>query len=192
MKKTLLFALLATVTLPGLAHADPAADVRAALGKVLDAGGFRAKVSGHLFGPDVPPVSGTVDVLYPDRAHVRSDGLEFIVTPGGAWIAALGYWTPTDRSLLPVSEFDPPAMRRAIADIRDVREEGPSPTAQCEARVYAFRATGQLPGAEADGDVRLWVCEGHGRPARLRAKDTSGGQVEVEFDWSRRPVVEEP
>ena len=40
------------------AHADPRAEVQAALGRIVDAGGFHARVEGHVFGPDVPAVSG--------------------------------------------------------------------------------------------------------------------------------------
>lgn len=178
---------------PVVARADARDDVQHSLQRIVAAGGFRGHVSGHVFGPDLPAMSGEVDVLFPDRIHARTDDMEFIVTPAGAWLSALGYWTPADRSLLPVTAFDPVAMRKAIASIRDAREEGTSKTAQCAARVYRFRASGQLPGANADGDVRLWACEGDGRPARLEASGNGGrGRVIVDFDWSRRPRVDAP
>jgi hypothetical protein len=64
---------------------------------------------------------------------------------------------------------------------------------QCASRVYRFRASGQLPGANADGDVRLWICDADGRPARLEAVDAaSGGRLSLVFDWSRRPRIEAP
>jgi len=138
-------------------------------------------------------MSGEIEVVFPDRIHARTDELEFVTTPRGAWLSAFGVWTPTDRSLLPVTSFDPAAMRKVIASIRDVREEGTSKTAQCPSRVYRFRASGQLPGANADGDVRLWVCDSSGRPARLEAVDSGAGdRLSVDFDWSRRPRVEPP
>jgi hypothetical protein len=184
----ILFAALVSAPL----HAEPREDVQKAFGQILAAGGFRGHAEGNVFGPGTAAVSGEIDVVFPDSAHVRSDALEFIVTPGGAWISALGYWAPADRSLLPVSDFDPAAMRKAIASIKDVREEGRAKTAQCAARVYRFRASGQLPGAEADGDVRMWVCETNARPARIEATDKGGRRVVMDFDWSRRPEVRAP
>jgi len=187
-----LAALFAMAVIP-IAHADPRANVQHSLEQVIAAGGFRAHVNGPVFGPGTPAMSGDVDVVFPDRIHARTDEIEFIVTPQGAWLSALGVWTETDRSMLPVTAFDPREMREAIASIRDAREEGTSKTAQCAARVYRFRATGQLPGAHADGDVRLWVCDGSGKPARLEA--TAAGEhdrLSLDFDWSRKPRVEAP
>jgi hypothetical protein len=176
-----------------LVRADARSDVQAALQNVITAGGFRGHAQGHVFGPDLPAVSGEIEVVFPGRLHARTDTMEFIVTPDGAWLSALGVWVPTDRSLLPVTAFDVGAMRKAIASISDAREEGTSRTSQCSARVYRFRASGQLPGANADGDVRLWVCADSGRPARLEAVDADhSGRVSLDFDWSRRPRVAAP
>jgi outer membrane lipoprotein-sorting protein len=174
------------------AMADARSDVQTALTRIVDDGGFHARVQGHVFGPDVAPVSGEVDVIFPDRAHVRSESLEFIVIGEGAWVSAFDYWAPTSREMLPVTAFDPPAMRKAIAAIRDVKEEGSAKTATCPARVYRFEASGSLPGADAEGEVRLWVCESDRRAARLEAKDRDGQRVVVDFDRSRRPVVTAP
>ena len=184
--------VLALVALPALARADARADVQASLEGVVAAGGFRAYVEGHAFGPDVPAVSGEVDVIFPNRIHARTDTIEFVVTPSGAWVSLLGVWTPADRSMIPVTAFDPKAMRKAIASIRDVRETGRSRTSQCPARVFAFTASGQLPGARANGAMKLWTCDGSGRPARLEATDARGGTVAIDFDWTRKPHVLEP
>jgi hypothetical protein len=188
------FTLIAfAACVPMLARADARAEVQASLGQVIAAGGFRAHANGRVLGPELPPMTGDIEVVFPDRIHARTDDLEFVTTPQGAWLSAFGVWTPTDRSLLPVTAFDPAAMRKAIASIHDVREEGTSKTSQCPARVYRFRASGQLPGVNANGDIRLWVCDGSGRPARLDAAQTGAGdRVSVDFDWSRRPRVEAP
>lgn len=103
-------ALLLCILAPALAHADPRADVQRAFEQVLAAGGFRAYAQGHLFGPQLPAMSGDVDVVFPDRIHARTDAMEFIALPDRAWIRALGVWTATDRSLLPVTGFDRAAM----------------------------------------------------------------------------------
>lgn len=192
MKSVLaVFALAAFAPTP--ARADAQANVQASLEQVVAAGGFRARADGHVFGPELPAMAGDIEIVFPDRIHARTDQLEFVVTPGGAWLSAFGVWTPTDRSMLPVTAFDPVAMRKAIASIRDVREEGTSRTAQCASRVYRFRASGQLPGANADGDVRLWVCDGSGRPARLEAVQSGAGdRLSLDFDWSRRAKVVPP
>jgi hypothetical protein len=178
---------------PMIARADARADVQNAFIHVIDAGGFRAEASGRVFGPELPPMSGLIEVVFPNRIHARTDAMEFIVTPQGAWVSALGVWVPADPSLLPVTAFDPGAMRKAIASISDAREEGTAKTAQCPTRVYRFRASGQLPGADANGDMRVWICEGNGRPARLEAADAhSGKQLSLAFDWSHRPRVDAP
>ena len=175
------------------ARADDRADVQKAFERVIDAGGFRAQANGRLFGPELPSMAGEIEVVFPNRIHASTEDLEFIVTPAGAWLGAFGGWVPTDRSLLPVTAFDPAAMRRAIASIHDVRLEGTAKTSRCPTRVYRFRASGQLPGANTDGDLRVWICEGDGKPARLEAADANGGnRVTVVFDWSQRAVVEAP
>ena len=186
----LLAALLASAT--PAAFADARTDVQAALNRIVADGGFHARVHGHVFGPDVAPVSGEVDVIFPDRAHVRGEGLEFIVLGDEAWVAALGYWAPTSRELLPVTAFDPPAMRKAIAAIREVVDEGAATLAACPARVYRFHASGSLPGADADGEARLWICLADRRAARLEAGDSAGRRVRVDFERGRRARVEAP
>jgi hypothetical protein len=188
----ILFALLCVFAIVD-AHADPRADVQRAFDNVLTAGGFRGYARGHLFGPGLPALTGEVDVIFPDRIHVRTDEIEFIALPDRAWVSALGLWTPTDRSLLPVTAFDVAAMHRAIASIRDVRAEGTAKAQQCTTHVYRFRSSGQLPGGGGDGDLRVWVCDGTDHPARLEATDTqSAEKVIFDFDWSRRPDVRAP
>jgi hypothetical protein len=175
------------------AQADPRATVQRAFESVLAAGGFRGYAQGHVFGPGLPAMSGEVEVAFPDRIHVRTDDLEFIALPQSAWINAFGVWTQTDRSLLPVTAFDIAAMRQAIASIRDVSIEGTATTSQCAAHVYRFRSSGRLPGAGSEGDLRTWLCDDSGRPARLEATDThSAERVIVDFDWSRRVDVRAP
>jgi len=175
------------------AHADPRTTVQRAFESVLAAGGFRGYAQGHVFGPGLPAMSGEVEVVFPDRIHVRTEQLEFIALPQSAWINTFGIWTQTDRALLPVTAFDIAAIRQAIASITDVRVDGTAKTSQCSAHVYRFRSSGRLPGAGGDGDLRAWLCDGSGRPARLEAKDIkSAERVIVDFDWSRRADVRAP
>jgi outer membrane lipoprotein-sorting protein len=185
--------LLLCLAAAGAAHADPRADVQRAFSSILEAGGFRGHAQGNVFGPGLPALAGEVDVLFPDRMHVRTDEIEFIALSDRAWVSAFGFWTPTDRALLPVTAFDVAAMRRAIAAIRDVRVEGTSRTQQCPAHVYRFSTTGRLPAAGADGEMRAWLCDGTGRPARLEAVDThSSEKLVFDFDWAHRPDVRAP
>jgi hypothetical protein len=173
--------------------ADPRSTVQHAFESVLAAGGFRAYAQGHVFGPGLPAMSGDVEVVFPDRIHVHTDEVEFIAMPDQAWINTFGIWVPTDRELLPITAFDTAAMRQAIASIRDVQLEGTSKTSHCMAHIYRFRSNGRLPGAGADGNLRAWLCDDSGRPARLEATDAhSGERVVVDFDWSRRADVRAP
>ncbi len=175
------------------AHADPRASVQHAFEAVLAAGGFRGYAQGQVFGPGLPSMSGEVEVVFPDRIHVRTEQLEFIALPQSAWINTFGVWTQTDRALLPVTAFDIKAMRQAIASIKDVQVEGTAKTSQCLAHVYRFRSSGRLPGSGGDGDLRTWLCDDSGRPARLEATDAhSAERVVVDFDWSRRADVRAP
>jgi hypothetical protein len=175
------------------AHADPRADVQRAFDGVLAAGGFRGYAQGRVFGPGLPALSGEVDVLFPDRIHVRTDEIEFIALPERAWINAFGLWAPTDRSLLPVTAFDTAAMRQAIASISNVRIEGTAKTSHCAAHVYRFHSSGRLPGAGGEGDLRTWLCDDSGRPARLEAVDSQSAEKLVfDFDWAHRPDVSAP
>ena len=175
------------------AHADPRADVQRAFEQIIDAGGFRGYAQGHMFGPSLPVMEGEIEVSFPDRIHASTDEMEFVAIGDRAWIKALGVWSAVDRALVPVTAFDMGAMRRAISTIRDARVESASKTSQCPAQVYRFRANGKLPGSNADGDLRAWICDGSGRLARLEATDThSGERVILDFDWSRRASVRAP
>jgi hypothetical protein len=178
---------------PLAASADPRTDVQRALERIVAAGGFRAEVTGAVFGPGTPATSGEIDVVFPDRIHARTELIDFITTPEGAWVNLFGAWTPVDREQIPVTAFSRSAMRKAIASIGDVRAEGTIMTNRCEQQIYRFHAAGQLPGATADGDARLWVCTNDGRPVRLEAADaSSGGRINLVFDWTHPAHVEVP
>ena len=177
----------------GIAARTPRDVVQRAFDLVLAAGGFRGHAQGNIFGPGAPAISGEVDVVFPDRIHVRTDATEFIVLPGQAWVSAFGLWTPADPALLPVTAFDVAAMRRAIGSIHDVRDEGAATAKTCAAHVYRFRSSGRLPLAATDGDVRAWICDGSDRLARVEAAQSGGeGNVVFDFDWTRRPDVHAP
>jgi hypothetical protein len=180
------------LALPSPASADARADVQSALERVVAAGGFRANVSGPVFGPDMPPTSGTIEVVFPDRIRAETELIDFVTLPSGAWIDVLGVWTPVARDAIPVTAFSTASIRRAIASVHDVHEEGRVRSRSCEQRVYRFRASGQLPGATADGDARIWICSTDGRPSRIEANDADGGRLVVAFDWSRPVRVEAP
>lgn len=183
--------MLAALAAP--AHADPRGDVQAALERVVAAGGFVGHVNGRVFGPGTPVTAGVIDVVFPDRIHARTEMIDFISMPDGAWINLFGVWTPVDGDQIPITSFAPGAMRKAIASISDVRAEGSVMTSACEQKIYRFRAAGQLPGAEANGDARIWICVKDGKPARLEATDGgSGAKLDVVFDWSRPAHVESP
>ncbi len=195
MKSGILLALAvaALSAAPPVAEAGPRADVQQALERIVAGGGFRAAVTGAVFGPGMPATSGTIDVVFPDRIHARTEIIDFITMPDGAWINLFGIWTPVDRDRIPVTAFSRSAMRKAIASIGDVRAQGSVMTNRCEERIYGFHAAGQLPGATADGDARIWICANDGRPVKLEATDAaSGGRIKLDFDWSRAPRVEAP
>lgn len=195
MKPGILLALAvaALSAAPPVAEAGPCADVQQALERIVAGGGFRAAVTGAVFGPGMPATSGTIDVVFPDRIHARTEMIDFITMPDGAWINLFGIWTPVDRDRIPVTAFSRSAMRKAIASIGDVRAQGSVMTNRCEERIYGFHAAGQLPGATADGDARIWICANDGRPVKLEATDAaSGGRIKLDFDWSRAPKVEAP
>jgi hypothetical protein len=183
----------AALACPLVASADPRADVQRALEGIVASGGFRAEVTGAVFGPGTPVTSGDIDVLFPDRIHARTEMIDFITTPEGAWVNVFGAWAPVDRDQIPVTAFSRSAMRKAIASIGDVRAEGTVMTNRCEQRIYRFRANGQLPGATVGGDARIWICTNDGRPARLEATDgAGGGRISLVFDWSHPARVEAP
>jgi hypothetical protein len=188
----ILFFLVSAVALPSPASADARADVQHALERVVAAGGFRASVSGPVFGPGMPPTSGTIEVVFPDRIRARTELIDFVTLPSGAWIDVLGVWTPVSRDAIPVTAFSRAEIERAIASVRDVREEGRVRSHACEQRVYRFRASGQLPGAIAGGDAKIWICTLDGRPSKIEADDAGGGRLVVAFDWSRPARVEAP
>jgi len=175
------------------ACADPQAEVQRAFQSVLAAGGLRGYAQGHVFGPGLPALAGEVEIVFPNRIHVRTDSIEFITLADRAWINTFGVWVAADRDLVPVTAFDVAAMKQAIASIRDVRIEGTAQTSQCAAHVYRFRSSGRLPGGGGDGDLRAWLCDGNGRPARIEATDVRSAQKLIfDFDWSRRADVRAP
>ncbi len=174
-------------------HADPRADLQQSFEQLLAGGGFRGIAQGRVFGPELPAITGDVEVQFPDRIHASTENMEFIAIGERAWISVAGLWTSVDRSLVPVSAFDLRAARQAIASIRDARIEGTAKAHQCATHVYAFRAHGQLPGASASGDLRAWRCDDSGRLARLEATDAhTRERVIFDFDWTQRAHVSAP
>ncbi|HVT31854.1 MAG TPA: hypothetical protein VHE32_04370 [Rhodanobacteraceae bacterium] len=184
--------LMGAFAFPPCASADARTDVQDALERIVAAGGFRANVSGPVFGPGMPPTSGTIEVVFPDRIRARTGLIDFVTLPSGAWIDVLGVWTPVTRDAIPVTAFSVAGIERTIASVRDVREEGRVRSPSCELRVYRFRASGQLPGAMADGDAKIWICPLDGLPSKIEADDADGGRLVVAFDWSRPARVEAP
>lgn len=188
-----LAALVFCLLTPVICHADPRTEVQGAFEQVLAAGGFRGFAQGQVFGSELPAMAGDVDVLLPDRIHASTENLEFIAIGERAWISTLGVWAAVDRSMVPVTAFDIAAMRRAIGSIRDVQLEGTAKARQCASHVYRFHASGNLPGAPSSGDLKVWICENGGKPARLEASNaTTHEKVVFDFDWSRRPSVRAP
>lgn len=168
-------------------------EVRHAFSQIIDSGGFRGYAQGRVFGPQLPAMAGDVDVTFPDRIHASTDEFEFIAIGAHAWISTLGVWAAVDRSLVPVTAFDMPALRRAVASITNASLEGNAKTAQCAARVYRFHANGNLPGTAANGDLRAWICDASGRLSRVEATDArTRERVIFDFDWSRHPDVRPP
>jgi hypothetical protein len=184
----LVLCAVAATSAPGNARTT----VQHAFAAVLAAGGFHGQAQGSVFGTGAPPLSGEVEVVLPDRIHVRSDALEFIAVGDDAWINAFGVWAPTDRALLPVTAFDVAEMRKAIASIRVVHADGTAQAGRCGAHVFSFESSGQLPGAAANGRMRAWICDDSGRLARVEATDSSGHRLVFDFDWTRRADVRAP
>ncbi len=168
--------------------------MQAALERVVAAGGFVAHVNGQVFGPGTPVTAGVIDVVFPDRIHARTEMIDFISMPDGAWINLFGIWTPVDRDQIPITSFAKP--RDAQGDRVDRRcargRLGHDQRAASRISTASARRV-SCPGAEANGDARIWICAKDGRPARLEAIDAgSGAKLDVVFDWSRRAHVESP
>src|SRR5687768_13533714 len=116
--------VVVSLAFSGAALADAKADVVAANQKLMDEAKFRMTGKTTTGGKTV---NMWAEVDWPDRYHMRTDDVEFIILPGKTWMKQGGQWMalPMDMSAM-VKSLSPDAVKQAQENMTNVKEVGPA------------------------------------------------------------------
>lgn len=168
------------------AHAGARDEVIAAFMKAFEASRYRLTVR------DLRDEGGeaVIDVILPDRFHLRSPEGEFIVHPDGSWMRRGGAWqrVPMDMSYL-IEAYRQPSREEAEASIGEVVLVGEEVVDGCAARTYRYRSDNEAFGSGSRGEeVLLSVCIRTGLPIRMKPTLQPGSlHYDFEADIDIRP-----
>jgi outer membrane lipoprotein-sorting protein len=191
------FAKLSTLCLPALllsglatqAHADARAEVLAAFEAAMAKKSYRAVAVSEVGGKRTESV---IQMQMPSSFHLKTEGSEVIVLPGGTWMNAGGQWMklPMDMSKM-IEGISLEAMKEGANLVKDVRELGSETIDGCDATNYAYRTDGRVMGFDASADVELAVCDG--LPLRVTSVDAKGkSRTTISYDYETPVVIRAP
>lgn len=164
------------------AHADARAEVLAAYQAAMASSSYRMVIE---INNKRGPIRSQMDVQLPNRFHMKTDEVEFIVVPEGTWINAGGRWmgVPVDMSKQ-MQGFRIEDIEQAATNIPTVEKAGSEDIDGCSSTLYRYAATSNVAGRKSDDDYELAVCDATGKPVRLRTTPKSkGDSVIIRYDF---------
>lgn len=185
--------LLLSISVAPTALAAPREAVLDAFDAVLAAGHYRVEVT---------TVTGKrehvmqLDVMFPNRFHLRSPESEMILLPGGTWMRVEQEWMrmPVDMSKT-VEAYTDRAIQQARRSIADVTQIAEGEVAGCDSLTYAYRQTGEFMGKQADGLVEMSICKDSGLPSQIVTRSGTERKPTVVtsvYDFSAEIRIEAP
>lgn len=164
-----------------LVHADPKAEVRAALDAMVAAKSYRAEMQTTAAGQTFKQ---TIEVIFPD--HFRMKGApsgDMIVTPNGAWIKLPGqsHWIDALPGTAQIARqfMSPEFFDQAKASIRSVEALGQQEFNGTEVRVYKVEQVMTVMGVESKATSRMYVEVASGRPIHQEIESEAMGRRSV-------------
>lgn len=182
MKYSILLAGALALSVVGTAQADPRAEVVAAFEKAMDDGSYRMHMSADT---RKGKVESTMDVQWPDRFRMKTDGGEFIILPSGTWMNMGGQWmkSPVNMGQM-IQGYTKDAMEQGVAAIQQVTLMGEERVQGCDAKHYSYSAKGEFMGVKSDAETEVWVCQDSGLPIQLKSNERGKKDVvTMVYDW---------
>ena len=170
--------LLALVFLAfsGSAFADAKADIVAANQKLMEKSKFRMTGTTTSGGKTM---NMWAEVDWPDRYHMRTDDVEFIILPGKTWMKQGGQWQalPMDMSAM-VKSMSPEAVKQAEANMANVKEIGAETIDGKSTTAYEYDTSMKMMGITAKSHVKVYI-DGDGLIVRQESTGEAAGQNSV-------------
>lgn len=174
----------------GAACADAKQDLIASFQKMMAKGRYTAQMVTEVKGRSYP---SQLEVVLPDRFHVRSQDSEAVILPEGTWMQVGGQWMkmPINMTQM-IRGYTREAMEKGMASIEDVQLVGSEKVGGCTADLYRYRSSGEYMGFKNTGSLVAAVCRDTGLPVRLVYEGTRNEKVTVLYDYSREVVIRPP
>lgn len=157
----------------GSAFADAKADIVAANQKLMEKSKFRMTGTTTSGGKTM---NMWAEVDWPDRYHMRTDDVEFIILPGKTWMKQGGQWQalPMDMSAM-VKSMSPEAVKQAEANMANVKEVGSETINGKSTTAYEYDTSMKMMGITATSHVKVYI-DGDGYIVRQESTGEAAGQ----------------
>ncbi len=173
------------------AQADARAELEAAFVKAMAKKAYRMHIEVE---NKRGPYRSQIDVQLPDRFHMRSDDVEFVIVPQGTWMNAGGQWmrVPVDMSKQ-VQGYRLDDVKAGMANIKDVQKVGSENVAGCESGIYRYSATSSFAGRTSEDEMDVAICGDSGLPVEMRTRPKKKGEaVTIRYDFEAAVDIRPP
>jgi len=184
-----LLSLLLSALVVAPALADPKAALMASYEAMAKFGKFRT-TSTTVSGAQT--IRSSVDVVWPDRFHMRTEQMEMTMVPGHTYMKQGGKWQelPMDMGKM-VDGFRAEAMKATFAGTTNVQALGPSTINGKATQGYEYDVSATIMGIASRSHVRMWIEVGTNLPVRQEIDGEAMGQKsrtvqDYEFDAALR------
>lgn len=111
-------------------------------------------------------------VVWPDRFHVKTQGTEIIIVPGGTYMKQGAQWMrfPADMTQM-VKQLTPEAMKQGYDNMTNIKDLGEQDLDGKTAHVYEYDTQATIAGITAKSHVKLWIDVDSNLPLR---QETAG------------------
>ncbi|MCK7594084.1 hypothetical protein [Pseudomarimonas salicorniae] len=178
-------ALLGASALVAASDRDELVD---AFEKAMDKGRYSARIDTQVNGR---PYGTEMQVIFPDRYHLRTPDTEMVILPQGTWMNAGGQWMkmPINMSQQ-IASYSREAMKRGMASVSDVVQQGSETINGCESDLYRYRASGEFMGVKDSTQAVAAICRDSGLPVRVVS--TGSQSVTIHYDFESEVSIEAP
>jgi hypothetical protein len=175
-----LAAMLITLAVPGLAHADARADLLAAQQKMMDSR-FAVDMTSTSDG-ETTKMHGEYDTI--KRIHMKTPDMEIVMLPEGTWMrSGDDAWRQQPMMAMMAKRFMPTSIEDLRDGMTDVKDEGSSDWHGKPARVISWNMQTRVLLFRVNSHNRAWI-DGDGRIVHTEAESTLRGKTSrVEQDY---------
>jgi hypothetical protein len=171
---------IAALLAGGTAVASDRDELVGAFEKAMDKGRYTASIVAQVRGK---PYTTEMKVIFPDRYQLKTPDTEMVILPQGTWMNAAGRWMkmPVNMSQQ-IASYSREAMKRGMASVTEVTQQGSEEVAGCESDLYRYRASGEFMGMKDSSQAVAAICRDTGLPVRVVAVGDQGVTIHYDFD----------